>query len=181
MRNVLSKVRWKVKNFNVHIRILWFEITKPFRVAYNMTKHKRELKKIDEEYENGWDRYMKKKELENKDNLEAKQMDFALLKAEILITHFKMITSELVFVISKEYPEKTIEEGCIEFSKEEFLKNKKDLCCLINEIKTHYEISFDSEIEMKIKNWTYEEFETREELTSWKDSFSNYLSTLNVI
>ena len=56
MRYVLSKLRINMMIFNMRIRKLWFNITKPFRVAYEMIKRYNELRKIDLESKDGWER-----------------------------------------------------------------------------------------------------------------------------
>ena len=84
MRDVLSKWRINMIIFNMCIRNLWFNITKPFRVAYEMIKRYNELRKIDLESKDRWDRYLRKKELENKDKLELRRAEFFSLKAKII-------------------------------------------------------------------------------------------------
>lgn len=181
MRNVLSKLRINMMIFNMHIRNLWFNITKPFRVAYEMIKRYNELRKIDLESKDGWERHLRKKELENKDKLELRRTEFFCLKAKIIGAFFMTSMSEIVFVVSKEHPEEVIEKSHLESSKEEFVKNKRELCSLIDELKRYDEISFDSEIDMKIRSWEYEDFETEAELNSWQTKFSEYFSTLDII
>lgn len=181
MRDVLSKLRINMMIFNMRIKNLWFNITKPFKVAYEVIKHYNELRKIDLESKDGWERYLRKKELENKDKLELRRAEFFSLKAKIITAYFMTSLSEIVFIVSKEHPEEAIEESRIESSKAEFLKNKQELCSLIDELKGYDEISFDSEIDMKIRSWEFEDFETEAELTSWETKFSEYFSTLDII
>ena len=112
--------------FNMRIRKLWFNITKPFRVAYEMIKRYNELRKIDLESKDGWERYLRKKELENKDKLELRRAEFFSLKTKIIGAYFMTSMSEIVFIVTNEHPEEVIEESRIESSKAEFLKNKQE-------------------------------------------------------
>ena len=85
--------------------------------------------------------------------------------------------SEMVFIVSKEHPEGGIDPSKLEVK---FQKNKQELDGLIDELKKYVEIEFDSEIEMKIRNWELETFETEAELTDWQKNFSEYIGTLDI-
>lgn len=179
MRNVLSKLRINMYIFNMRIGNLWFNITKPFRLAYKNIKYCNELRKIYSESEDGWERYLKLKELENKDLLALRRAKFSSLKTDIFCAYFLTIVAENVFIVAKEHPEE-VEDVRIESSKAEFLKKKQELCSLIDELKEYDEISFDSEIDMKIRSWEFEDFETEAELNSWRNKFLEHFSTLEV-
>ncbi len=181
MRDVLNKLRLNIMLFYARIISLWFYIINPFIVAYEIVKHYYELLKIDLESENGWENYFRKKELENNDNLELRRAEFLNLKAKIVCAYFMTSMSKIVFIASKEHPEEVIEETRIESLKAEFVKSKQELCRLINKLQRYDEISFDSEIDMKIRNWEFDDFETKAELTAWQTKFSDYFSTLDII
>lgn len=181
MKDVLSKLRLKMIFFSMRIKNSWFNTTKPFKIAYERIKIHKELKKINLESKDNWDRYVREKELENKYKLDLRIAEFSSFKTNILITFIRTCVSETVFIVSNEHPEEVIEESSIESSKSEFLKNKQELCSLIDELKKYNEISFNPEIDMQIRSWEFEDFKTKAELTYWERKFYEYFLALNII
>ena len=69
MKDVFMKLRIKLFVCFLHLKFFCFEITKPFRIAISCIERYLVLRKIDKESENGWERHVKIRELDEKDEL----------------------------------------------------------------------------------------------------------------
>ena len=83
MKDVFMKLRIKLFVCFLHLKFFCFEITKPFRIAISCIERYLVLRKIDKESENGWERHVKIRELDEKDELEIKRGQFQILKYKI--------------------------------------------------------------------------------------------------
>ena len=82
MKDVFMKLRIKLFVCFLHLKFFCFEITKPFRIAISCIERYLVLWKIDKESENGWERHVKIRELDEKDELEIKLQSAETAKAE---------------------------------------------------------------------------------------------------
>ena len=98
MKDVFMKLRIKLFVCFLHLKFFCFEITKPFRIAISCIERYLVLWKIDKESENGWERHVKIRELDEKDELEIKRGQFQILK-----THIIGVFLEPVYVLEHKY------------------------------------------------------------------------------
>ena len=89
MKDVFMKLRIKLFVCFLHLKFFCFEITKPFRIAISCIERYLVLWKIDKESENGWERHVKIRELDEKDELEIKRGQFQILKTHIIGAFFR--------------------------------------------------------------------------------------------
>ena len=89
MKDVFMKLRIKLFVCFLHLKFFCFEITKPFRIAISCIERYLVLRKIDKESENGWERHVKIRELDEKDELEIKRGQFQILKTHIIGAFFR--------------------------------------------------------------------------------------------
>lgn len=171
MRDVFIKLRAKCFIFRLRLKNLVAKITEPFQIAIECIKHYWALRKIDKESNDGWEKYVKRRELERKDELNLRREQFHHLKIQLIGAFFR--TS--ICAGLQEQPNE------VDDSQKEFQKNKEELVGLLEKICDYDEITFDEKLKSGIISWEFGEFETQEELTNWVKSFSEYICFLDII
>lgn len=116
-------------------------------------------------------------ELENRNKQQIRKYEFYSLKLKINDAYSRLIALAEIFVIFNDLSE---DKTFINNKKADFDEFKQELCNYITELKEYNEISFDSEMEKKIRNWEFESFKTEAELISWQDELSKYFAKLNI-
>lgn len=161
MKDELIKLRVKC---HLRLKIFWSEITEPFQIAIECIKHYLALRKIDKESNDGWERYVKRRELERKD-------EFHLLKTQLIAAFLRTICAGSSAGL-KEGPDE------VDNSRKEFQKNKEELMALLEKICDYDEIIFDEKIKSEIISWKFETFEMQEEISDLIKEFLEYICTL---
>ena len=175
MRNVITKLRMICAIWRLRLKIFWSEITVPFKVATKCAKRYSELRKIDKESEDRWEKHVKLSELKQKDELELRRSQFFLKKTQIVGTFFRTSMNAGCFLKFQENP------NDVELYKQEFQQKKEELICLVNELKEYDEITFDEAIKGEIVAWEFEQYKTEEEMNGWIKRFVEYIQTLDII
>lgn len=175
MKDVFIKLRVKCYICHLRLKILVDKITKPFQVVFACIQRYWVLRRIDKESQTRWERHIKIKELEGKDELSLKIEQFHLLRTQLIGAFFRCIICAGSFVILQEQP------NDVDNSRKEFQKNKEELVSLLEKLCDHYEIAFDEKINSEILAWEFGMFETQEELNKWVIMFSEYICTLEII
>lgn len=175
MGDMMAKLRMRFSIWRLRLKFFWAEITTPFRFVAAYAKRYSELKKIDEESEDRWERHVKMRELEQKDELELRRSQFFLKKTQVVGAFFRTSMNASCYFKFQENPTD------IESYRAEFLKKKDELVRLVNELDEYPEITFDEELKKAITDWKFDQFETQEEMASWLKRFSEYIPTLDII
>ena len=175
MRDVFIKLRVKFSIYRLRLKILKSKITKPFQVAIAFIKRYWALRKIDKESEDRWERHVKIRKLERKDELVLKREQFHLLKTQLIGAFFR---TSICAVSCASLQEQNNE---VDNSRKEFQKNKEELVSLLEKLCGYDEITFDEKIKSGIITWEFGNFKTQEELITWVKSFSEYICTLDII
>lgn len=175
MGDMMAKLRMKFSIWRLRLKFFWTEITTPFRIAAAYAKRYSELKKIDEESEDRWERHVKRRELEQKDELELRRSQFFLKKTQVIGAFFRTSMNVSCYFQFQENPTD------IESYRAEFLEKKAELVRLVNELDEYSEIAFDEELKKTITDWKFEQFETQEEMAAWLKRFAEYIQTLDII
>lgn len=175
MRDVFIKLRVKYSIYRLRLKILVAKITGPFQILIAGIKRYWDLRKIEKESQDRWERYVKIRELERKDELEVKREQFYLLKTQLIGAFFRTSICARNCASLQEQPHE------IDNSPKEFQKNKEELVNLLEKVCDYDEITFDEKIKAGIIAWEFEKFETQEELNNWAKSFSEYICTLDII
>jgi hypothetical protein len=89
MRDVITKLRMICAIWRLRLKFFWAEITTPFQIAAKCAKRYSELRKIDKESEDRWERHVKLSELKQQDELELRRSQFFLKKTQIVGTFFR--------------------------------------------------------------------------------------------
>ena len=171
MRDVFIKLRAQCFICRLHLKSLVAKITSPFQIAIECIKRYWALRKIDKESDDGWEKHVKRRELERKDELALRREQFHHLKIQLIGAFFR--TS--ICAGLQEQPNE------VDDSRKEFQKNKEELVSLLEKLCDYDEITFDETIKSGIISWEFGKFETQEELTNWVKSFSEYICTLDII
>lgn len=175
MGDMMAKFRMRFSILRLRLKFFWSEITTPFRIVTAYVKRYSELKKIDEESEDRWERHVKKRALEQKDEQELRRSQFFLKKTQVVGTFFRTSMNASCYF---QYQENTTD---FESYRAEFFKKKAELVRLINELEEYPEITFDEEFKKAIADWEFDQFETQEEMGAWLKRFSEYIPTLDII
>ncbi len=175
MRDVFMKLRVKYSICRLRLKIFWANITEPFQRAIAFLKRYLALRKIDKESKDGWERYVKRRELVRKDELAVRREQFYLLKTQLIGAFFR---TSICAVGCAELKEQSTE---FDNSQKEFQKNKEELVSLLEKLCDYDEITLDEKIKSGIIAWEFGKFETQEELTNWGKSFSEYICTLDIV
>lgn len=171
MGDVFIKFRTKCFIGRLLLKNLMAKITAPFQLALECIKRYWALRKISKETEDIWERHVKRRELEKKDELALRREQFYLLKTHLIVAFFR--TS--IYAGLQEQPNE------FDNSQKEFKKNKEELVGLLENLCNYHEIAFDETIKSGIISWEFGKFETQEELTNWVKIFSEYICTLDII
>ncbi len=175
MRDVFIKLRIKCSICRLRLKIFWSKITEPFQIAIACIKRYLELRKIDKESKDRWERHVKIRELEGKGELELRRSQFYLLKTQLIGAFFRTSICAGCCAGLQEQPNE------VDNSRKEFQKNKEELVSLLEKLCDYDEITFDEKIKFGIITWDFEKFKTQEELTNWAKSFSEYICTVDII
>lgn len=175
MRDVITKLRMMCSIWRLRLKIFWAEITAPFQIAAKCAKRYSELRKIDKESEDRWERHVKMSELKQKDELELLRSQFFLKKTQIVGAFFRTSMNAVCFLQFQETA------NDVEFYKQEFYQKKEELVSLVNELEEYDEITFDEGIKSEIVAWEFEQYKTEEEMNSWIKRFVEYIQTLDII
>lgn len=175
MRNVFARLRVKCFICRLRLKNFCFKITEPFQIVNECIKRYCVLRKIDQESNGGWERYVKRKELERKDELALRREQFYLLKTQLIGSFFR---TGICATSCSKMKEQSNE---LDNSHKEFLRNKEELVSLLEKFCHYDEITFDEKIKSEIISWEFGKFETQEELNIWAKSFSEYIHTLDII
>lgn len=175
MRDVFIKLRVKSSICRLRLKIFWSKITEPFQIAIACIKRYWALRKIDKESVDGWERHVKRRELERKDELALRREQFYLLKIQLIGAFFRTSICAGSSAGLQEQPNE------VDNFRKEFQKNKEELVGLLEKLCDYDEITFDEKIKSGIISWEFETFETQEALTNWVKSFSEYICTLDII
>ena len=175
MRNVITKLRLMCSIWRLRLKIFWSEITAPFQIAAKCAKRYSELRKIDKESEDRWERHVKLSELKQKDELELRRSQFFLKKTQIIGAFFRTSMNAGCYLQFQENP------NDVERYQEEFKRKKEELVSLVEELEKYEEIAFDEVIKGEIFAWEFEQFKTQEEMNSWLKRFAEYIQTLDII
>ncbi len=171
MKDVFMKLRIKLFVCFLHLKFFCFEITKPFRIAISCIERYLVLRKIDKESENGWERHVKIRELDEKDELEIKRGQFQILKTHIIGAFFRTCICAGAQILDSETNK----------YQQDFQDKKEELICLLEKLCNYQEINFDENIKSEIISWELGKFETQEALSDWSKRFSEYICTLDII
>lgn len=175
MKEIITKLRMMCSIWRLRLKLFWDEITAPFRFAAKYAERYSELKKIDNESEDRWERHVKLTELKQKDELELRRSQFFLKKTQVIGSFFRTSMNAECFLQSQE--NSTDLEAC----KQEFLRKKEELVSLLTELEAYDEIAFDEEIKSGILQWEFEQYKTQEEINVWIKRFAEYISTVDII
>ena len=175
MRDVITKLRMMCSIWRLRLRIFWSEITVPFKVTAKCAKRYSELRKIDKESEDRWERHVKMSELKQKDELELRRSQFFLKKTQIVGAFFRTSMNAGCFLQFQETP------NDVELYKQEFQRKKEELVSLVNDLEEYDEITFDEGIMGEIVVWEFEQYKTEEEMNDWIKRFVEYILTLDII
>ena len=175
MKEIITKLRMMCSIWRLRLKLFWAEITAPFRFAAKYAERYSELKKIDEESEDRWERHVKLTELKQKDELELRRSQFFLKKTQVIGSFFRTAMNAECFLQFQENP------NDVEACKQEFLRKKEELVSLVTELEVYDESAFDEEIKSGILEWEFEQYKTQDEINAWIKSFAEYISTLDII
>jgi len=175
MKDVFIKLRMGFFIFRLLLMSLVAKIKAPFQIAIELTKRYLALRKIDKESKDGWERYVKRRELERKDELALRREQFQLLKIQLIGAFFRTGIFARICVALQEQPNE------VDDPRKDFQTNKEELVALLEKLCNYDEITFDEKIKSAIISWDFETFETQEELTNWGNSFSKYICTLDIV
>lgn len=178
--NVLIKLRCFFLFLGIRLKIFWDSITMPFKIGYELLKRCSQLIAIDRDSSNNWEKYLKKKELENQDRLKLRRTEFFSLKVKIAGA-FVRTTSPVMIVIALKKREEGIDEETIKSKQKEFMKSKDELIELLGSMKFYPEVSFSKELEEKVSKWQFDDFKTSPEIEAWQKEFTEYIASLDII
>lgn len=177
MKDVFKKLRGTCSICWLDLKILWCKVRpQPFQIASACIKRYFELRKIDKESKDGWEKHIKIKELEGNDKLELRRTQFDALKIQLISAFLKTSIYAESCDRLKELTNEVVED-----SRKEFQKNKEELVSLLEKFCEYEEITFDEKMKSGIISWEFVKFETQEELIKWIESFSKYICTLDII
>jgi len=175
MRDVFIKLRGKFFICRLQLKIFCSKITEPFQAAIARIKLYLELRKIDKESKDRWERHVKIREIDGKNELKFRRNQFNLLKTQLIGVFFRTCICAGCHAGLQEQPNE------VDNFRKEFQKNKEELVGLLEKLCNYDEITFDEEIKSGIVSWEFGKFKTQEELTNWEKSFSEYICTLDII
>ena len=183
MKNVLSKLRIGCFILKMHLLIWWSKITDPFKIVVWGFKRYMLLRKIDKESQDNWERYVKIRKIESKDEFDLRRQQFFSLKVQFICTFFRTSMLAGFYALSQEHPNEVDDEflSKIDGYRDDFKKEKAELIRVVNEIKSYDEITFDEEMESKIIAWEFEDYKTTEEISEMEKRFANYINTLDLV
>lgn len=183
MKKVLSKLRIGSYILKMRLLNLGAKITDPFKIIIFGFKRYMLLTKLDKECQDNWEKYVKIREIENKDEFDLRRQQFFSLKVQFICAFFRTSMFAGFYAVSQEKAHEVGDEflSKIDGYREDFKKEKAELIRTINEIKAYDEITFDEEIETEIITWEFEDFKTTEEITNMEKRFADYIKTLDLI
>ena len=89
MKDVFIKLRAKCFICRLRLKNLVAKITAPFQIAIVCIKRYWALRKIDKESNDGWEKHVKRRELERKDELALRREQFHYLKIQLIGAFFR--------------------------------------------------------------------------------------------
>ena len=174
MKN-LNQIRLMV----LKLRIIYIgsKITMPFQLTKKLIDRFLLLNKIEKESEDGWERHVKLKEVENQDKFELARTQFSILKTHIYGAICRTCFSAGVYTLSESIPKENLERLPEEFksAKQEFLKLIADF----NEYAI-YGIQFDSALLEQIKTWEIDDLKDQQEVFDWQEKLYSYIENLKL-
>ena len=117
MKEIITKLRMMCSIWRLRLKLFWAEITAPFRFAAKYAERYSELKKIDEESEDRWERHVKLSELKQKDELELRRSQFFLKKTQVIGSFFRTAMNAECFLQFHHYRRRTAGIFCADSSK----------------------------------------------------------------
>ncbi len=178
--NVLIKLRCFFLFLGMRLKMFWASIVMPFKIAYGILKRCGQLIAIDKEPTSNWEKYIKRKDLENQDMLELRRSEFFSLKVKITGA-FVRTTAPVMIVITLKKREKGIDEETIKTKQKEFMKSKDELFELLDSMRFYPEVPFRKDFEEKVSNWQFDDFKTSPEIEAWQKEFTEYIASLDII
>lgn len=178
--NVLIKLRCFFLFLGMRLKMFWASIVMPFKIAYGILKRCGQLIAIDKEPTSNWEKYIKRKNLENQDLLEFRRSEFFSLKIKITGA-FVRTTVPVMFVITLKKRKEGIDDETIKTKQKEFMKSKDELIELLCSMNSYPEVSFSKELEEKISKWQFYDFKTSPEIEAWQKEFTKSIASLDII
>ena len=175
MRDIFIKLRVRCFVYCLSLRIFCSKLIGPFKFVILYLKRYLAIKKIDNESEDRWDRHVKIRRLEQKDELLLRREQFHILKTQLIGAFFRTTICSGSCVELQEHHNE------LDNSQKEFQENKEELVSLLEKLCDYDEITFDEKIKSGIINWEFGMFKTQEELNNWSENFSEYICTLDII
>lgn len=172
MKNVLIKLRSISLICCCYLRIFWTKVTLPFRIPIIYIKRYCAISKIYKESNDGWERHVKIREMDKKDEL---ALEEAKSKTLFISTFSRTSMSAGKFIeLQGQYSEAIN-------AQQEFQRNKEELVERLEQLCDCEEINFDEGIKSEIIAWKFETYKTQEELLDWVMRFFEYVYTLDNI
>lgn len=183
MKQVLTKLRINSYIFSLRLKSFWSKITAPFQIMIFCVKRYLDLRKIDHESKDRWERHVKIRELESQDELNLHRSQFFCLKVQIIGALYRAGMTESFYAVAQEHPNEVDDELLSQMDnyQEEFKKEKVTLIDLIKKLEDYDGITFDEKIKAEITAWNFEDCNTGEEVTDKLKRFADYLNTLDII
>lgn len=177
MKNVFYKNRIRLMALKLRLLYIGSKITMPFRLTKKLIDRFLLLNKIEKESEDGWERHVKLKEVENQDEFELARTQFSILKTHTYGAIFKTCFSAGVYTMSESISKENLEHLPEEFksAKQEFLKLIADF----NEYAI-YGIQFDSALLEQIKTWEIDDLKDQQEFFDWQEKLYSYIENLKL-
>ena len=177
MKNVFYKNRIRLMALKLRLLYIGSKITMPFRLTKKLIDRFLLLNKIEKESEDGWERHVKLKEVENQDEFELARTQFYILKTHTYGAIFKTCFSAGIYTMSK-----SISKENLEHLPDEFNSSKEELLKLIADFNEYaiYGIQFDSALLEQIKTWEIDDLKDQKEFFDWQEKLYSYIENLKL-
>ncbi len=182
MKNLLGKLRISACILKMRLEIFWSNITAPFKIFIACCKRYLLIRKIYKESEDGWERHVKLRELENQDNFKLRRQEFFILKAQLIGGIFRTGMSASFYILLPEDSNSALDyESKLAEEKNSFEKEKAELIELLSKLDNFSEIKFDEELKAEILAWEIDTYKSTEEIRILEEKFANHLQTLDLV